>query len=60
MPRLDPDDPWVHSDVATCYLQMGDTDNAIYHLKQTVALDATGEAGQYAELVLGELLTTLA
>lgn len=48
-------DPWCHSDVATCYLNLGDTESARQHLERTVALDPEGEAGQYAQLILGGL-----
>lgn len=46
-------DPWCHSDVATCYLNLGDIENAKRHLEKTLALDPEGEAGQYAQLILG-------
>jgi tetratricopeptide (TPR) repeat protein len=46
-------DPWCHSDVATCYLNLGDMGNARIHLEKTLALDPDGEAGQYAQLILG-------
>ena len=46
------DDPWCHSDVATCYLQMGDTEKAQYHLSKTAEMDPEGEAGEYARLIL--------
>lgn len=46
------DDPWCHSDVATCYLNLGDIQNAKQHLEKTVNLDPEGEAGQYAQLIL--------
>ncbi len=45
-------DPWCHSDVATCYLNLGDVSNAKHHLEKTVSLDPDGEAGQYAQLIL--------
>jgi tetratricopeptide (TPR) repeat protein len=45
-------DPWCHSDVATCYLHLGDSENARVHLQKTVQLDPEGEAGQYAQLIL--------
>jgi tetratricopeptide (TPR) repeat protein len=48
-------DPWCHSDVATCYLNLGDLENARQHLERTVALDPEGDAGQYAQLILGGL-----
>lgn len=46
------DDPWCHSDMATCYLNLGDIPNAKQHLEKTVSLDPEGEAGQYAQLIL--------
>lgn len=49
----DDTDPWCHSDVATCYLHLGDTENAKQHLQKTLQLDPDGEAGQYAQLILG-------
>jgi tetratricopeptide (TPR) repeat protein len=45
-------DPWCHSDVATCYLNLGDVENAKQHLQQTITLDPEGEAGQYAQFIL--------
>lgn len=48
-------DPWCHSDVATCYLNLGDVEHARQHLEKTVALDPDGEAGQYAQLILSGL-----
>lgn len=46
------EDPWCHSDVATCYLHLGEPQQAKAYLEKTVALDPTGEAGQYAQLIL--------
>jgi len=51
--RTEDGDPWCHSDVATCYLNLGDIENAKRHLEKTLALDPEGEAGQYAQLILG-------
>lgn len=48
-------DPWCHSDLATCYLNLGDLPKARHHLEKTVQLDPAGEAGQYAQLILGGL-----
>jgi Tfp pilus assembly protein PilF len=48
-------DPWCHSDLATCYLNLGDLPNAKHHLEKTVQLDPEGEAGQYAQLILSGL-----
>lgn len=48
-------DPWCHSDLATCYLHLGDLPNARHHLQKTVQLDPEGEAGQYAQLILAGL-----
>ncbi len=48
-------DPWCHSDLATCYLNLGDLSNAKRHLEKTVALDPNGEAGEYAQLILSGL-----
>lgn len=48
-------DPWCHSDVATCYLNLGDLSNAKRHLEKTLALDPNGEAGEYAQLILSGL-----
>lgn len=45
-------DPWCHSDVATCYLNLGDLPNARVHLEKTIKIDPDGEAGQYAQLIL--------
>ncbi len=53
--RTEDGDPWCHSDVATCYLNLGDMHNAKQHLEKTVALDPEGEAGQYAQLILSGL-----
>lgn len=49
------EDPWCHSDVATCYLNMGDLQNAKHHLEKTLAIDPQGEAGEYAKLILSAL-----
>jgi tetratricopeptide (TPR) repeat protein len=49
---IDRQDPWCHSNIATCYLQLGDEANARKHLEKTAILDASGEAGQYANLIL--------
>lgn len=49
-------DPWCHSDIATCYLNLGDIENATVHLEKTVDLDPAGEAGEYAKLILSNLL----
>lgn len=54
--KTEDQDPWCHSDVATCYLNLGDLQNAKRHLEKTVALDPEGEAGQYAQLILGGLV----
>lgn len=54
--RTEDQDPWCHSDVATCYLNLGDLQSARRHLEKTVALDPDGEAGQYAQLILGGLV----
>jgi tetratricopeptide (TPR) repeat protein len=48
-------DPWCHSDVATCYLNLGDLASAKQHLEKTLALDPQGEAGEYAQLILSSL-----
>jgi tetratricopeptide (TPR) repeat protein len=48
-------DPWCHSDMATCYLNLGDLQNAKQHLEKTLAMDPQGEAGEYAKLILGAL-----
>ncbi|MDX2085144.1 MAG: tetratricopeptide repeat protein [Candidatus Melainabacteria bacterium] len=45
-------DPWCHSNIATCYLQMGDNENALRHLERTSNLDPEGEAGEYARLIM--------
>lgn len=52
---VDENDPWCHSDLATCYLQKGDDRNAKVHLEKSAQLDPEGEAGQYAQLVLMQL-----
>lgn len=49
------EDPWCHSDIATCYLNLGNQQNAIFHLQRAIALDAEGEAGEQAKTIL-ELL----
>lgn len=51
----DAQDPWCHSDMATCYLNLGDLPKARHHLEKTLALDPEGEAGQYAQLILAGL-----
>ncbi len=53
--RTEDADPWCHSDVATCYLNLGDLQNAKTHLQKTVNLDPGGEAGEYAQLILSSL-----
>lgn len=53
--KSEANDPWCHSDLATCYLNLGEIENAKRHLEQTVALDPQGEAGEYAQLILGGL-----
>ena len=53
--RTEDADPWCHSDVATCYLNLGDLQNAKEHLQKTVNLDPEGEAGEYAQLILSSL-----
>lgn len=53
--RSEGDDPWCHSDVATCYMNLGDMQNAKTHLEKTVTLDPQGEAGEYAQLILSSL-----
>lgn len=56
--QLEADDPWCHSDMATCYLNLGDSEQAKNHLQQTATLDPDGEAGQYAQLILTSLSLT--
>ncbi|WP_303672993.1 tetratricopeptide repeat protein [Vampirovibrio chlorellavorus] len=53
--KSEANDPWCHSDLATCYLNLGEVENAKRHLEKTVALDPEGEAGEYAQLILGGL-----
>lgn len=53
--KSEANDPWCHSDLATCYLNLGELENAKRHLEQTVALDPDGEAGEYAQLILSGL-----
>lgn len=53
---LDADDPWCHSNIATCFLQLDNEIEASYHLNKAVELDANGEAGQYAQLILTGLM----
>ena len=53
--RTEDHDPWCHSDVATCYLNLGELEKARQHLKKTVTLDPEGEAGEYAQLILSSL-----
>ncbi|MGE0199712.1 MAG: tetratricopeptide repeat protein [Candidatus Melainabacteria bacterium] len=48
----DDQDPWCHSDIATCYLNLGDVEAAKTHLEKTLSLDPRGEAGDYAKLIL--------
>lgn len=48
-------DPWCHNELATCYLQLGNRDKVLQHLEQTSILDPTGEAGQYARTILGQM-----
>ncbi|MBY0450509.1 MAG: tetratricopeptide repeat protein [Cyanobacteria bacterium] len=52
----DDSDPWCHSNIATCYLQLGDNSKAKLHLEKTAQLDPEGEAGLYAQLILTELV----
>ncbi|MEM0951162.1 MAG: tetratricopeptide repeat protein [Cyanobacteria bacterium P01_H01_bin.74] len=45
-------DPWCHSDLATCYLNLGNIDSARQHLEKTLQIDPEGEAGEFAKLIL--------
>ena len=56
--QLEEGDAWCHSDMATCYLNLGDSEQAKNHLQQTATLDPNGEAGQYAQLILTSLSLT--
>jgi hypothetical protein len=49
---LEPSDPWCHNNIATCALQLNKPEMAKRHFKHAQVLDADGEAGQYATLVL--------
>jgi tetratricopeptide (TPR) repeat protein len=51
----EPDNPWTLSNLAVAYLQKDHSAQAIHYLKRTVALDPDGEAGDYAQLILGSL-----
>lgn len=51
----DGEDGWRHSDIATCYLQLGRMPEAMEHLQRAAALDPHGEAGMIAGLILSEL-----
>ncbi len=46
------DDPWCHSDIATCYLNLKQPEQARGHLNKVLELDPTGEAAEYANLIL--------
>ena len=50
---VDENDPWCHADMAFCYMNMGQPEQARAHLERTVALDPDGEAGDYAKVILG-------
>jgi tetratricopeptide (TPR) repeat protein len=45
-------DPWCCSDIAMCYLNLGDTANAKNYLEETLKHASEGEAAEYAQLVL--------
>ncbi len=51
----DDKDPWCHSDVANCYLNLGDPEQAKKHFRHTFELDPSGEAGEYAQMILSIL-----
>lgn len=53
--KLEGEDPWCHSNIATCFLQLGNTQEAIAHLQKTVALDPSSEAASTATLILMSL-----
>lgn len=55
--RISPTDPWCLSNMATCHLQLNNEDQAVTYLKQAASLDPTGEAGQYAQLILMQFET---
>jgi tetratricopeptide (TPR) repeat protein len=57
--QLEADDAWCYSDIATCYLNLGDSEQARRHLEKTATLDPEGEAGQAAQIILDSLALTL-
>jgi tetratricopeptide (TPR) repeat protein len=52
----EPDNPWVFSNLAVAYLQNDQLAMATLYLRHTAVLDPDGEAGNYAQLILGSLL----
>lgn len=57
--QLEADDAWCYSDIATCYLNLGNSDQARWNLEKTAAMDPGGEAGQYAQVILDSLSLAL-
>lgn len=53
---LEPNNAWLHSNLANCYLQKGRIPEAKSHLLRTVELDPDGEAGRCANFILSGLL----
>lgn len=51
----DKSDPWCYSNIATCYLQLEDMQNAIRYFQQVIDLDAEGDAGNYAKFILSNV-----
>lgn len=52
---LEPDNPWVYSNIANCYLNLGDLSKAKSYLLRTLELDPHGEAGKVADYILANL-----
>ncbi len=53
-------DPWCHSNIANCYLQLGNQAQARKHYEAVTALQPNGEAADFANLVLYQLSVTSA
>ncbi len=49
------EDPWIHCNLATCHLQMGQSAKALQHFEKAMALAPESEAGRYAKSILAEL-----
>ncbi len=52
---IEPNDPWVYSNMANCYLQKGEINEAKTYLIKTLEMDPDGEAGKCANFILSGL-----